>query len=342
MIKVYPKTRTEIQKLIEDTIIPGASYAFIKNNQLESYREGLAAVYPEKEAIQKNQQYDVASLTKVMLTTTVILQLLENETISLEDPVHFYLPSFKSNEVTIQHLLTHTSALNGLISNRDQLSANELKAALLSLTPDSTLGKEVKYADINMILLGYIIESIEKNTLFSVFKERILDPLKLTDSTYHPNNTIQCAPTQNHPQRGIIRGIVHDPKAWVLGDHCGSAGLFSSLEDVTRFSLMMLQKGELDGVRILKERTVSQLVKDRTPNGILNRSLGWDLITRKKGRYLFHTGFTGTFILLDIKNEEAFIFLSNRVHPSSDTKQYLKKRNQLLEVYFSEKEGETI
>ncbi|WP_034552659.1 serine hydrolase domain-containing protein [Carnobacterium funditum] len=338
MTGVYPKTRTAVKKLIKDTIIPGASYAFIKNGQQESYREGLAAIYPKEERIQKNQQYDVASLTKVMLTTTVILQLLENEKITLEDSVYNYLPSFKSDEITIRHLLTHTSALNGFIPNRDNLSASELKLALLSLTPDTTLGKKVKYADINMILLGYIIEFIEKDALYSVFEKKILNPLGLTNSTYHPSNPVQCAPTQNHPQRGIIRGEVHDPKARVLGDHCGSAGLFSTLDDVTRFSQMMLQKGELEGTRILAEATISNLTKDRTPNGKLSRSLGWDLILRKEESFLFHTGFTGTFIILNIKQQEAFIFLSNRVHPTSDKEIYLANRNHLIETYLWESE----
>ncbi|SEK44471.1 CubicO group peptidase, beta-lactamase class C family [Carnobacterium iners] len=337
---MYPKTRKAIQKLIEEAIIPGASYAFIKNNQQDYYREGLAAVYPEKEPIQENQQYDVASLTKVMLTTTVTLQLLESNKLVLEDSVHTYLPLFKSKKVTIRHLLTHTSALNGFIPNRNKLSASELESALLSITPDKTVGEKVVYADINMILLGYIIELIEKDTLVKIFEKRILGPMNLTDSTYHPTDSFQCAPTENHPQQGVLRGKVHDPKAQVLGDHCGSAGLFSTLHDTTRFSQMMLQKGRLDGIRILNEETIFELTKDQTPNKTLNRSLGWDLLTRKEENILFHTGFTGTFILLSIYRKEAFIFLSNRVHPTSDTVIYLEKRNHLIETYFSEVEAE--
>ncbi|MCA9765465.1 MAG: beta-lactamase family protein [Carnobacterium sp.] len=337
---MYPKTREAIQKLIEEAIIPGASYAFIKNGQQSYYREGLAVVYPEKEPIQENQQYDVASLTKVMVTTPVILQLIEANTLRLEDSVHTYLPLFKSKKVTIRHLLTHTSALNGFIPNRNKLSATELKAALFSIAPDKTIGEKVVYADINMILLGYIIESIEKDALVRVFEKRILGPMHLTDSTYHPIDSFQCAPTQNHPQQGMLRGIVHDPKAQVLGDHCGSAGLFSTLHDVTRFSQMMLQKGSLDGIRILNEETILALSKDQTPNKTLNRSLGWDLLTKKDGNTLFHTGFTGTFILLNSHQKEAFIFLSNRVHPTGDTAIYLEKRNHLINTYFSEMEAE--
>lgn len=336
---MYSNTRKLIQRYIEDQTLPGASYAFINQQETKQYREGLAAVIPHKEPIIENQQYDVASLTKVILTATVILQLWESGTVSLEDSVQTYLPGFSAGQATIRHLLTHTSALNGFILNRDALSASELKAALLRLPVEDSFGIEAKYTDTNMILLGYIIEVIEKETLSAVFEKRVIQPLNLLDSTFHPADPAQCAPTEKQPDRGVIRGVVHDPKALVLGDHCGSAGLFSTLNDVSRFSQMLLQKGQLDGIRILQESTVDQLSQDWTPNGKLERSLGWDLKVRKKGCYLFHTGFTGTFILLDIKKQEAFIFLSNRVHPISDTPVYLKKRDQLIDTYFSEKEA---
>ncbi len=259
---------------------------------------------------------------------------------ALDASVQTYLPDFSASQVTLRHLLTHTSGLNGFIPNRNALSASELKAALLNLPVEDICGTKVKYTDTNMILLGYIIESIENETLSVVFEKRIMVPLNLLDSTFHPADPAQCAPTESQPDRGVIRGEVHDPKALVLGDHCGSAGLFSTLNDVLRFSQMLLQKGQLEGVRILQESTVEQLTRDWTPSGKLERSLGWDLTIRKQGRYLFHTGFTGTFILFDIKKQTAFVFLSNRVHPTSDTPTYLKKRDQLIETYFSEKEVE--
>lgn len=337
---MYDNTRKLIRHFTEDGTLPGASYAFINQKGTRQYREGLAALIPHQEPIRENQQYDVASLTKVILTTTVILQLLENRTLELDAFVQTYLPDFSADQLTLRHLLTHTSGLNGFIPNRDALSASELKAALLNLPVDDTFGKKVNYTDTNMILLGYIIETMEDETLSAVFEKRIMRPLNLLDSTFHPTDPTQCAPTENHPDRGIIRGEVHDPKAKVLGDHCGSAGLFSTLNDVSRFSQMLLQKGQLDGVRILQESTVEQLTQDWTPNGKLERSLGWDLKVREQGRYLFHTGFTGTFMLLDIKEQTAFVFLSNRVHPTSDTPAYLKKRDQLIETYLSEKEAE--
>lgn len=327
-----------IQKLIEENIIPGASYGFIEGNKQYSYKEGYAAVYPEKEDIQKNQLYDVASLTKVMMTTTVILQLVEEGKIRIDDTVQKHLPAFSSPEVTIRHLLTHTSAINGYISNRDALTAEELKRAILQLPVGDAIGKQVVYTDTGMILLGFLIEEIEKETLMKVFEKRVILPLNLKDSSFHPEQPGRCAPTELHPKRGLIRGKVHDPKAFVLGDHCGSAGLFSSLKDCLTFAQMMLNKGQLNVVRILQQQTVDNLVNDWTPTGGLKRSLGWDLKETPKQPVLFHTGFTGTFIVLDILQNKAFIFLSNRVHPKSDTPVYLKKRDELVTIYLLEKD----
>lgn len=334
---MYFETRKLIQNLIEGKIIPGTSYGFIEGDKQYRYTEGYAAVYPKKEAIQENQLYDVASLTKVMMTTTVILQLLEEGKIAIDDPLQDYLADFTSPEVTVRHLLTHTSAIKGYIPNRDALPAEELKKTILQLPVAETIGKKVTYTDTGMILLGFLIEEVEQMTLINVFEKRVIQPLNLTDSTFQPKQIERCAPTELHPQRGLIRGEVHDPKAFVLGVHCGSAGLFSSLNDGLKFAQMILNKGQLDGVRILQQQTVENLLKDWTPTGDLWRSLGWDLKGTQNQPILFHTGFTGTFMLLDIQREKAFVFLSNRVHPKSDTPIYLNKRDEVVNAYLLEK-----
>lgn len=337
---MYPKTRKAIQSLIQEGIMPGASYAFIEGNDVQHYLDGLAAIFPEEEAIKPGLLYDVASLTKVMMTTTVILQLIEEGKMAVDDPVQQHLLEYSSSEVTIRHLLTHTSAINGYIPNRDALSASELKRALMELPVGENRGKEVVYTDTGMILLGFIIEKIEQLPLQQVFNKRVLQPLKLEDSTFEPTDVNQCAPTELHPKRGLIRGEVHDPKAFVLKGHCGSAGLFSSLKDCLTFAQMMLNKGESNGVRVLKEKTVEGLLKDWTPTGDLWRSLGWNLKGNKDHPILFHTGFTGTFILIDVLEQKAFVFLSNRVHPKSHTPTYLEKRDMLIDIYLKEKRKE--
>ena len=336
---MYPKTSMFIHQLIEDKLLPGASFGFIKNDERFDYRDGLTAVVPSAETIQEDQIYDIASLTKVFLTTTIILQLWEEGKLNPNDKVIRYLPDFSAQELTLKHLLTHTSGIEGYIPNRDTLSASELKQAILHLPVGSNFEKEVHYTDIGFILLGFIIETIEKDSLVNVFSKRVSGPLNLMDSSYHPSDKQRCAPTELDSKRGLIRGEVHDPKANTLGDHCGSAGLFSTLNDCLTFSQMMLNKGKLNGKRILNETTVLSLLSDWTPNGSLNRSLGWDIKSKGNKDYLFHTGFTGTFILLDILEKEAFVFLSNRVHPTNENKaEYLEQRDKLVECYLTEKE----
>lgn len=335
---MYPETRKHIEELKKEGVFPGASSGFIKGNESFSFKTGYAAVYPEKELIQEKQLYDVASLTKVMMTTTVVLQLLEEGKIEVDDPLQKHLPQYFSANVTIRHLLTHTSDIRGYIPNRDALSPEALKKALMELPVGEKNGQKVVYTDTGLILLGFMIEAIEQQTLTDVFKKRVIEPLGLKEATFFPTDITQCAPTELHPERSLIRGVVHDPKALILGEHCGSAGLFSSLRDCLSFAQMMLNKGQLNGTRILQEQTIESLVKDWTPTGTLKRSLGWDLRGTQKHPVLYHTGFTGTFMLLDIPQKEAFIFLSNRVHPKSDTSVYLEKREELIKVYFSEKQ----
>lgn len=343
---MYPKTQALISEFIQEEIFPGASFAFINPIEKNSYRIGNAAVYPVKEQIRDDQLYDLASVTKVLMTTTLILQLWEAGKLNLTDSVSLYLPAFSEPSVTIQHLLTHTSALNGFIENRDQLTAGELKEAMLHLSIGPDFGKKVVYTDTSMILLGFIVEECTKKNLALVFQERVSGPLKLNNTIFEPIDPLSCAPTENHPTRGIIRGVVHDPKAFTLRPNCGSAGLFSTIEDVSRFSQMLLNDGELDGVRLLKKETVEKLKQDWTPTGNLNRSLGWDFLSSgdksHPKRYLFHSGFTGTFIFLDMIKKEGFVFLSNRLHLQNDTPHYLKRRNELLDVYIRElEEGQT-
>lgn len=339
---MYPKTQALIAEFIQEEIVPGASFAFIDSVEMNKYHMGKAAVYPIEEEIKENQLYDLASVTKVLMTTTLILQLWEEGKLNLTDSVALYLPKFSEPKVTIQHLLTHTSALNGYIENRDRLTAEELKEALLDLPVGPDFGEKVVYTDTSMILLGFIVEERTQKNLASVFNERIAEPLKLRDTVFRPKNPKQCAPTENHPTRGMIRGIVHDPKALTLFPNCGSAGLFSTVEDVCRFSQMLLNDGTLDGVQLLKKETVEKLKQDWTPTGKLNRSLGWDFLSSgdksNAKRYLFHSGFTGTFVFLDLIKQEGFVFLANRLHLQNDTPHYLKRRNELLDVYIGELE----
>ena len=170
---MYPETQKKIAEMLEGNVFPGATYTFIDKDETETQLIGSAAILPEREALREGMLYDVASLTKVIVTTTLLLQLHEEGEVSFEDPVRAYLPAFPSAAVTIRHLLTHTSDLKGYIKNRDALSAEELATALIALEPGEHLGKKVFYTDTGLILAGFIIEKLTGKTVADNFEQRI-------------------------------------------------------------------------------------------------------------------------------------------------------------------------
>lgn len=335
---MYKKTNNYIKELVETKKIPGASYAFVSKETTSQYVYGKKQIIPYEEFLEEGTLYDMASLTKVICTTTIILQLVEKGKIEIDQPLNKYLPDFKDPRVTIRELLTHTSDINPYIPNRDKLNQKELKQALLALTSGSNRGEAVVYTDTGTILLGFLIESFYQKPVQQVFKEEILNSLHMNDSDFSFEDTTLIAPTEVTKTRGLIKGTVHDPKAFVLGKHCGSAGLFSTVNDTLKFVYMVLNKGMYDEKRLLEEETVLNLLLSYTQKNSKPRSLGWDLISYQGRHILYHTGYTGTFIIIDILAEEAFVFLSNRVHPVDNKEEYLLIRDELIKIYLTERQ----
>ncbi|MGC6768902.1 serine hydrolase domain-containing protein [Enterococcus sp. LJL128] len=335
---MYEQTKNCINSFLKEGVFPGVSYSFIRNGSIESQTLGFARLLPEKEKLTTDHLFDVASLTKVICTTTVILQLLEEKLIALDQPLKMYYPVFTDDKITIRHLLTHTSDIHTYIKNRDSLSQKELIEAYNNVESGSKLGKEVKYTDVGTILLGLMLEHLLKKTAVELFEERVLRPLQMTSSCFLPAASVKTVATEDHPVRGIIQGATHDPKAFVLSEHAGNAGLFTNLSDLLSFAEMYLNDGSYNGKTFLKKETIQGLLKDYTLAATGERSLGWDLKEGLNGeRFLFHTGYTGTFLLLDILHKEAFLFLSNRVHPADNRQAYIEKRDELLQIYLEEK-----
>ena len=338
--EMYKHTIDFIETMYQQAIIPGANYLFYKQGNLFKGNIGYQQILPFKKEVSPKTIYDMASLTKVMMTNTIVLKLLESGEIHLDDSLNKHLVSWHESTVTLRHLLTHTSGINAYIKNRDDLSAKELKEALLQLPVDSSkIGQEKVYTDTGTILIGFMLEEIYGKNVQQLFTEHVLNPLNMSESGFTFIDEKYCSPTENTSNRGIILGDVHDPKAFKLKEHCASAGLFSNIDDTWKFVDMMLNYGKLpSGELFLQEETISQLLTDHTPTKNLSRSIGWDLKYHFSTNHpiLFHTGYTGTFIMLDIIGQEAFIFLSNRVHPVDNREEYLDARDRLLNIYQKE------
>ena len=268
--------------------------------------------------------YDVASLSKVVGTTTAIMILFDEKKIGLDDPVVNYIPTFGGGDkdrVTIRQLLTHTS---GLPAGRDiwRIAQTPLEARALVLnTPlEGRPGAQYIYSDLGADVLGLILEVVAGEPLDKFLTRRVFEPLGMDETFYRPADSLRyrIAPTEVTPPRGYpLRGEVHDENAYALGGVAGHAGLFSTAADLSVFAQMMLNGGEYNGVQIITKQTVELF----TSRSFGHRALGWDTAEGDygSGRYLGetaygHTGFTGTSMWIDPEREMFVILLTNRVH----------------------------
>lgn len=308
---------------------PGGVFWLERNGQ--SYRRGYGnrALTPAAEPISEDTIFDAASLTKVLATTPAIMLLAERGRLNIDDPVQQHIPEFtgdRKDQVTIRHLLTHTSGLRPGISLSPKWTGYakgiELAAAEKLLAAPGTI---FRYSDINFILLGEIVRRVSGQPLDQFTQQEIYRPLKMTDTTFRPGTAslARIAPTEL-VEGAILRGQVHDPTARRMDGVAGHAGLFTTAADVARFARMLLNEGSVENVRLFKPGTVQLMTRVHTSDSVpARRGLGWDIdsgYSRPRGRHFplgsfGHTGFTGTSVWIDPFSKTFWIFLSNRVHP---------------------------
>ena len=302
--------------------------------QEEVYRKayGKRATVPASEAMTVDTIFDAASLTKVVATTPCILKLIEENKLTLEDKASRFLPELTGDPnkaaVTIRHLLTHTSGLLPGIRRGYDWQGHATGIALA--TSENSFGHagcDYRYSDINFILLGEIVQRITMQPLSLYAQQSVFDPLGMTDTGFRPANEklVRIAPTTRMEDGSVLRGVVHDPTARAMGGEAGHAGLFTTAHDLARYTRMILNRGELDGVRVLNPETVKLMQTVQSPEFITaRRGLGFDIDSPYAGprgkifpRGSFgHSGWTGTSLWIDPFSRTSIIFLSNRNHPS--------------------------
>ena len=268
--------------------------------------------------------YDLASLTKVVGTTTAIMILYDAGLLHLDDRVVTYLPEFTGgykDSVTIRQLLEHRS---GLPADRDlwriASSPAEARALVLATPLEYKPGTAYVYSDLGAMTLGFLVEQITGQRLDEFLHERVFEPLGMTNTFFRPPDSLRArvAPTEVAPPRGYpLQGEVHDENAYVLGGVAGHAGLFSTAADLSIFAQMILNGGEYNGVRIVADSTVRFF----TTRAAGSRALGWAMADGQwgSGRFLSdeafgHVGYTGTSLWIDPQREMFVILLTNRVH----------------------------
>lgn len=323
-----------VKEGLQASIFPGAVLLVRKAGKIIKHSAyGLAMEVPETKKMEENTIFDLASLTKVVVTTTLAMLLLEQGRWKLDDPVSKFLPEVKKEGITIRHLLTHTSGLPAWV---DLFSGSEGKRESLKrlystdwpvATPAFPPGERVVYSDLGFIILGQAIERAAGEPLDVAAKGNIFQPLGMTDTTFNPPNYLEdriAATELDEDQGNVLVGEVHDENARALGGVSGHAGLFSTARDLGVFAQMLLNMGRFNGKKVMCKSSVALMSHPQTEGLNERRALGWKLQGESSpsagdllsDRAFGHTGFTGTSIWIDPKYELAVILLTNRVHPS--------------------------
>ena len=337
----------ELEKLIaegvENGAFPGAAYAIVFKDYIYTNCCGYKALYPEKELNDVDTIYDMASCSKVISTASCILKLIEMGKIRLFTKVSDIIPEFIHKDLTIWNLVTHTTGLVECVPNHANIkSSDEIWEKVMTAPKILETGKEIKYSDINFILLGEIIKRVSGYPLEEFSKKEIFDKCEMFDTGYNPKDIKRCAPTEERNDlvvQGIVRGKVHDETAYTLGGIAGHAGLFSTANDTAKFIQMILNDGMYKNTKVFSKCIIDMMYTPLVTQKVglsvlpLQRSVGWiikdynpacgDLVSNNT---IGHTGFTGTNLWIDKDNEVGFCLLSNRVHPTRNNIKHMELR----------------
>lgn len=307
---------------------------------LYSAARGRISSAPDAPPITERTIFDVASLTKVLAATPAVMRLLDSGRISLMDPLSRWFPELAESEhadVLILNLLTHTSGLDDIPIAGEEPMKNALQG-VANLDSGRQSGYRFRYADINFILLGEVINRASGYPLDSFCRQQFFEQLAMGETFFKPpgERLAEIAPTAGEHAESF-RGIVQDENARRLGGVAGHAGLFSSAADVARFAQMILGGGELGGKRVLSQRVITQMVSPYFfSNGKVIRGLGWDIVSpysAPKGTGFSdlsfgHTGYSGSSLWIDPQANLFVVLLTNR-RDYHDKRQFNRLRSDI-------------
>jgi uncharacterized protein YbbC (DUF1343 family)/CubicO group peptidase (beta-lactamase class C family) len=319
-----------LDPIVNDAIaqrqIPGAVLVVGHDGRV-AYRKayGSRAIEPRREPMTPDTVFDCASLTKVVATTTAIMQLWELGKFRMNDPVAKYLPEFAQNgkqDITIRQLLVHYS---GLAEDLDLTKGWEGKETAYRMAfeaaPERAPGAQFGYSDINFVVLGALVERLSGESLDEYAAKHIFGPLAMKETRFLPPSSWEAriAPTEEDENHRLLRGVVHDPTARRMGGVAGQAGVFSTADDLAVFAQALLDGGR----GVLTPATIAKMTAPQQPvNGTSVRGFGWDIdspFSTNRGELLpvgsyGHTGFTGTSLWIDPATKTYIVLLTNAVH----------------------------
>ncbi len=331
---------------ISDGVFPGATALVMDGDDIVArVHAGDRMTTPGRRPMEIDTVFDLASLTKPIATATVVALLVEDGTLSVDDPVTGYLPEFGRDEVTILHLLTHTSGLPAWKAlYLDPGDRDAVVAHLGALPPQHPVGEKIVYSCLGYILLAELLKAATGRSVGDLAAERVFQPLGMASTTFNPRQSMRdaCAATENRSaaekrmtnyarydwRDGVVWGLVHDENAHFLGGDTGNAGLFSTLDDLAAYARCLLN----EGAPIMRSETHRLLTEVVMDDGETRRSHAWIEIG---GNTLTHTGFTGTGLQWRPAERQAVVLLTNRVHPDATRPGIVAFRREFYSAAFA-------
>lgn len=352
--------RAALQRFVDSQAFPGAVYAVGHRNVLvELGAVGAMSYDASAPPMATDAIFDLASLTKVIATTTVAMKAVEAGRVRLDYPVRAYLPEFAGpgkDEVTVRDLLLHVAGLPPFIQfyldfDPDTIGPEtraEIMRRIYAADLEGAVGERYAYSDLGFILLGEVLDRALGESFESFAMREIFEPLGMRDTRWNPpaSWSARIAPTERDPWRGrVLQGEVHDENAAALGGVAPHAGLFSTAGDLSVFAQMLLNLGTYDHRRVLARATVDRWTRRQNEPDGSSRALGWDTARPSRNWTMFseraygHTGFTGTSLWIDPERELFVVLLTNRVHPTRDNAQISQARVAFHEAVVAAVDG---
>ncbi len=327
--------RVLVQEAIESKVFPGSVVLVGDKKKVDLLRAYGTTMYddPGSKKVETEMLFDIASITKAFTATLTLIFLDENK-LALDDYVVKFIPEFAGQGreiITIWHLLTHSSGLKLAMSSVKDFPSSEIRDRVLADVPTTQPGSQVYYSNVNSMLLAEVMTRISKRPFIEVMKEKIIDPLSLSNTMFNPPKSFleRIVPTEHDSWRmRLIRGEVHDESAYSMGGITGHAGLFSTASDLWKFAQVWINNGLFQGKVFLKNETVALASSLQIQTQTGGQGLGWKIAdTEWMGEVpsdtYGHTGFTGTSITICPSKNKIFVFLTNRIYPKRGDKELI-------------------
>jgi CubicO group peptidase (beta-lactamase class C family) len=348
-----------VQEAVAARAFPGGVLAVGREGSLAHLRAfGRLSYDPGAAEVANDTIYDLASLTKVVVTTTLSMMLVDEGRLDLDARVHAFFPAFSGpakEQVTVRHLLTHSGGLLWWAPLYEEVKGEAAYLArIVAMDLAYEPGAKSVYSDLGIVLLGQVLERVSGMPFATLARRRVLEPLQMKDCLYLPPAALldRIAPTENDPWRGrVVRGEVHDENAFALGGVAPHAGLFGTAPGLAHLAQALLDGGAFGGRRLVSRATV-ELFTGRAGVPGSSRALGWDTPTDEtgrrssvpgepgyssagsllSGRSFGHTGFTGTSMWMDPERSLYVVLLTNRVHPTRENNKIREVRARVADA----------